>query len=160
MPIAGDTSPFLVPTNYESTLTPVQETVIDAYTCLCEVNGVYSEAQLFFLNLQNVPFIVGNVLFLCSVIFSKSIIDFSYTTDVWLPLLCCILLYYLQNVAHIKSSEKLYPKLISHLIKCSEYATRVPTFGAVEVKPPNSVKGLTVSQLYLACHLNRHQSLS
>ncbi|KAF6021064.1 MON2 [Bugula neritina] len=87
VPIAGDTSPFLVPTNYESTLTPVQETVIDAYSCLCE------------------------------------------------------------NVAHIKSSEKLYPKLISHLIKCSEYATRVPTFGAVEVKPPNSVKGLTTGYI-------------
>ena len=37
VPIAGDTSPFLVPTNYESTMTPVQETVIGAYNCLCQV---------------------------------------------------------------------------------------------------------------------------
>ena len=40
VPIAGDTSPFLVPVNYESSMTPVQETVIEAYTCLCQVSSL------------------------------------------------------------------------------------------------------------------------
>lgn len=45
VPIAGDTSPFLVPTNYDSTLTPVQENIIKAYECLRQVresNSVFS----------------------------------------------------------------------------------------------------------------------
>lgn len=50
----------------------------------------------------------------------------------------------------IPYSEKLYPKLIDHLIRVSEFAIKPPVYGSVEVKPPNSVKGLTVwDQCYL-----------
>jgi len=40
--------------------------------------------------------------------------------------------------------EKLYPKLIQHLVRSCDLTVRPPTFGNLEIKPANSVRGMTV----------------